>query len=252
MTRTAALWLSLLSAQYALRAQSIAAKPAFAVASIKLSEPTENGYVRWFPGGRMRAEHVPLRFLIRFAWDLPEDRITGGPKWISDEFFDIEATPDALLTPEPNNGNGQVRLMLQTLIADRFHLACHLESRELPVYVLTVAKSGLRLRQSAPGGVQQVDVTSDGSLRKFTFLSSPFSSIVRNLSGQLKQTVVDHTGLQGEFDGTLEWSADLTDFDSAGPSIFTAVRQQLGMRLQVEKTPVDVLVIDSAQRPDEN
>jgi len=99
---------------------------------------------------------------------------------------------------------------------------------------------------------RHVDLKSDGSLRKFTFASSPSSSIARNLSAQLTQTVVDHTGLQGEFDGTLEWSTDLADVDSTGPSIFTAVQQQLGMRLRVQKTPVDVLVIDSVRKPEEN
>ncbi len=173
----------------------------------------------------MRAEHVPLRFLIRFAWDLSDDRIAGGPKWVSDEFFDIEATPDTLLAPEPNNGNGPVRAMLRDLVAERFHMACHFESRELPVYVLTVARSGLRVKPSAPGGVQHLDVTADGSLRKFTFVSSPASAIARNLSAQLKQTVVDQTGLQGQFDGAMEWATDLADVDSAGPSLFTAVQE---------------------------
>jgi uncharacterized protein (TIGR03435 family) len=245
MTSTVLLWLTLLSAQDL-------AKPAFAVASIKPSKQAGNGSVRWFPGGRLRAEHVPLRFLIRFAWDLSEDRITGGPKWVSDELFDIEATPDVLLTPEPNNGNKQVRLMLQALICDRFHMVSDFESRELPVYVLTVDKRGLRLRKSAPEHVQHVDLTSNGGLRKFTFASAPSSSIARNLSAQLKQTVIDRTGLQGEFDGVVEWSGDLSDVDSGGPSLFTAVREQLGLRLQVEKTPVEVLVIDSVRRPDEN
>ncbi len=228
------------------------AKPAFAVASIKPSETGENGYVRWFPDGRLRVEHLPLQFLIRFAWDLSDDRIRGGPKWISDELFDIEATPDALLPPEPDSGNQQVRLMLQALIHERFHMATHFELRELPAYVLTVDKRGLRLRKSAPDDVLRLSLTSNGGLRKFTFAAAPSSSIARKLGGQLKQTVIDRTGLQGEFDGAAEWSDDLTDIDSDGPSLFTAVREQLGLRLQVEKTSVEVLVIDSVLKPDEN
>jgi uncharacterized protein (TIGR03435 family) len=245
MTSIALLSLSILFAQNPTQA-------AFAVASIKPSETADNGYVRWFPGGRLRAEHVPLQFLIRFAWDLPNDRIAGAPKWVSYELFDIEATPDILLPGEPKNGNQQVRLMLQALIHERFHMETHFESRELSVYVLTVDKKGLRLEKSAPDQVQHVDLTSNDGLRKFTFASAPSTSIARNLSAQLKQTVIDRTGLTGEFDGTVEWSNDLTDVDSGGPSLFTAVREQLGLRLQVEKAPIGVLVIDSVQKPDAN
>jgi uncharacterized protein (TIGR03435 family) len=250
MIPTALLSLSLLFAQNS--APLPTAEPAFAVASIKPSETAENGYVRWFPGGRLRVAHLPLQFLIRFAWDLSDDRITGAPKWISDELFDIEATPDALLAREPNNGNKQVRLMLQALIGERFHMATHFELRELPAYVLTVDKRGLRLRKSAPEHMQHVELTSNGGLKKFTFASAPSSSIARDLSRQLRQTVVDRTGLQGEFDGAVEWSADLSDIDSDGPSLFTALREQLGLRLEEEKTPVEVLVIDSVQKPDAN
>ena len=122
----------------------------------------------------------------------------------------------------------------------------------MPVYVLIVSKGGPHLKHAAPDLVQRVDATSDGSLRKLTFASSPISSLARNLARQLKQTVIDRTGLQGQFDGTLEWSTDLTDVDSTGPSIFTAVQQQLGLKLQLQKTPIDVLVIDSVREPDAN
>ena len=110
----------------------------------------------------------------------------------------------------------------------------------------------MRLRKSAPDHVLRLSLTSNGGLRKFTFAAAPSSSIARKLGGQLKQTVIDRTGLQGEFDGAAEWSDDLTDIDSDGPSLFTAVREQLGLRLQVEKTSVEVLVIDSVLKPDEN
>ncbi len=169
MISTALLSLTLLSAQ-------LTAQPAFAVASIKPSETAENGYVRWFPGGRLRVEHLRLHFLIRLA-----------------------------------------------LTCDRFHMATHCESRELPVYILTLDKTGSRLRTSAPDHVQRLDLTSECVLRRFTVAAAPSSSIARNLPAQLKQTVVDRTGLKGEFDGAAEWSGDFTDLDSGGPSLFTAL-----------------------------
>jgi uncharacterized protein (TIGR03435 family) len=248
----AAVYLTFL--HFALCAQSHDSEPSFAVASIKPSTSEENGYVRWFPGGRLRAAHVPLRFLIRFAYDLAEDRLTGGPKWVSDDFFDVEATPGDLLPAEPNNDNTPQRLMLRRLLRERFHLGCHFESRTLPVLVLSVGKGGPNLVSSPPDRALHIDVKNNGAARTFVFEGAPSSNIVRNLSGQLKQTVLDHTGLTGHYEGKLEWSFDMDDApaDASFPSLYSALQQQLGLRLQIEKTPVDVLVIDSVDRPDAN
>lgn len=237
-----------------LRAQSPGSGPAFAAASIKRSTPEENGYIRWFPGGRLRAEHVPLRFLIRFAYDLAEDRLTGGPKWVTDDLFDVEATPGELLPVEPKNDNSPHRLMLRRLLADRFHLECHFESRILPVYVLSVAKGGPNLGVSPPDRALRVDVKNDGAAHTWAFEGAPASYIARNLSGQLKQTVVDRTGLTRHYEGKLEWSSETVDApsDVSLPSIYSALQQQLGLRLQIEKTPVDLLMIDGVAHPDAN
>ena len=228
--------------------------PAFAVASIKPSTPEENGYVRWFPGGRLRAAHVPLRFLIRFAYDLAEDRLTGGPKWVSDDFFDVEAAPDELLPAEPNNDNAAQRLVLRRLRRERFHLGCQFESRALPVLVLNVGKSGPNLATSLPDRALHIDIKNNGAARTFVFEGVPSSNIARNLSAQLKRTVLDHTGLTSHYEGKLEWTFDMDDApsDAPLPSIYSALQQQLGLRLQIEKTPIDVCVIDSVNRPDAN
>jgi uncharacterized protein (TIGR03435 family) len=242
--------LCLTSLHFPLCAQSPGSEPAFAVASIKPSTPEENGYVRWFPGGRLRAAHVPLRFLIRFAYDLAEDRLAGGPKWVSGDFFDVEATPGELLPAEPNNDNAPQRLMLRRLLRERFHLECHFESRTLPVLVLSVGKGGPNLAMSPPDRVLRVDIKNNAAARTFVFEGAPSSNIARNLSAQLQQTVLDRTGLTGHYEGKLEWSLDMDD--ASLPSIYSALQQQLGLHLQMEKTPVDILVVDSVDRPDAN
>lgn len=223
--------------------------PTFEVASVKPANPNGQGAVRWFPSGRMRATNVSLRFLLRFAYDLPDDRILGGPKWMNDEPFDIEATARDDARPEANNGNSQVKLMLRSLIADRFYMRSHFEKHAMTVYAMTIAKSGFRMTACDTTRKYQTTSGSNGELRSLVFECATPAYVARNLSMQFHQSVVDQTGIQGAFDGKIEWLPDLADSDSSGPSIFTAVQEQLGLKLDAEKMPVDVLVIDDVQKP---
>jgi len=228
--------------------------PQFAVASVKPSASDQGGYLRWFPGGRLRAEHVPLRFLIRFAYEVPEGLLGGGPNWLSDEPFDIEAAPDQLLPAEASNDNTVHRLMLRTLLRDRFHLECHFESRLMPVNILSIAKGGPNLLPSPPGRTLRINVKNNGASRTLEFEGASTALIAGSLSSQLKQRVIDQTNLTSNYDGKLEWTFDLDgeQTDPSGPSIYSAIQQQLGFRLQIEKALTDVLVIDSATHPDAN
>ena len=286
----------LATAVYGLVAQS-GTHPAFEVATIKPNPSTQDAAhgrmgVGYKPGGRMIATNAPLRLLIRFAYaahdspyqghsdPLGASQVIGGPAWIDSEGYDIEAKP------ESNTDQTHAWLMLQTLLADRFRLALHRETRELPVYNLTAKKSGLKLPPAKditclsflPGTTPQpMPGTSDCGYAPL-FLSSTglriegsklhMADLVRGLARALGQPVLDKTGFTGEFDLDLNYtdedvtkslgSAAPDDADGnrlpAGPnlSIVFAAMDQLGLKLQQAKGPVEVLVVDHAERPTPN
>jgi len=282
-----AVTLLLAAGAYGVSAQS-AAHPAFAVASIKRSatpfdpehEPVGAGYR---PGGRFIATNMTLRLLIQFAYapehtahsmPLAASRVVGGPAWIDREPFDIEAKPDQ------QAGVDRTWLMVQTLLADRFQLQLHRETRELPVWQLTAVRSGLKLPPpkdvpcvSFPPGTppQQmrgkvdcgyVGVAPTGEGLRMRGDKVHISDLLRELSFTLDRPVLDRTGFDGEFDLSLNFSPDdsLAGLPQGfgGPSIpalpnlFSALEQQLGLKLVPAKGPVEVLVVDRAERPTAN
>ena len=246
--------------------------------------------VGYRPGGRIIATNAPLRLLIRFAYavhdsqghslPLKDSQVLGGPAWIDSEAYDIEAKP------ESNTDPSQAWLMMQTLLADRFRLTLGRETRNLPVYYLTTKKSGLKLPPpkdteciSFPPGTtpQYVPGKSDCGYAPL-FLSSSalrmegrklhMADLVRELSRALGEPVLDKTGFTGEFDIDLNYTDDdvmkslgsaATDDANgngspAGPNlsmVFAAI-DQLGLKLQPAKGPVEVLVVDHAERPTPN
>ena len=270
-------------------APSAADKPAFQVASIKRNKSGGRGQgLRVDPGGRVTAYNVPARLLILSAYRLTPTQsrlISGAPNWIDSERYDLEAKA------EGNFLEDQLVLMLQALLADRLKLKAHIETRQLPVYALVLAKPGKTGPQLAPhtddancdpdprGGGQPVSPNSViprapcGGIR---FLSvggktgmggsTTMETLAWNLSGELDRAVLDRTGLTGDFDLTMEYTPELvrpgpnsqTAADaplpdpSGPPSIFTALQQQLGLKLVPQTGPVDVLVIDHVERPSEN
>ncbi len=211
--------------------------------------------------GRFVANNVSLQMLIGFAYDVPNQQISGGPKWLDSAYFSIEAKADSSLqTPPGFAGNVPMRLMLQSLLADRFKLAIHKEAREGQVYELVLDKAGSKLRDV--GGLP-------GQLRfgrgELIGRGVPIESLVKQLSPQLEAPVIDMTGLRGLYDFDLKWEPDPslagarprgTDAsllpDQSGPSIFTAVQEELGLKLRSAKAPIEILVIDHVERPDQN
>jgi len=279
--------LLLAAAAYGVYAQA-GTRPAFAVASIKRSaspfdpehEPVGAGYR---PGGRFTATNMTLRLLIQFAYapehtahsmPLAASRVVGGPAWIDREPFDIEAKPDHQTDVDRS------WLMVQTLLADRFQLQLHRETRELPVWDLVVAKSGLKLPPpkdipcvSFPPGTppQQmrgkvdcgyVGVAPAGEGLRMRGNKVHISDLLRELSFALDRPVLDRTGFDGEFDLVLNFSPDdsLAGLPQgfggppipALPNLFAALEQQLGLKLVPAKGPVEVLVVDGAERPTAN
>jgi len=226
------------------------------------------------------ATNVSPKLLIQMAYGIRQDLISGAPGWTDSSRYDFDAKVagadvDALkkLSPE------QRRTMLQPALADRFKLKVHSETKQLPVFELVVAKGGSKLKEAAPGdtyanGIKGVDgVGRAGTMRmgpgQLTGQGVPIATLVNLLAQQLHQTVIDKTGLTGKYDLELTWTPDQgsdpmfkgTDGapqkadpapDSSGPSIFTALQEQLGLKLQSTKGPVETLVVDHIEMPSEN
>jgi uncharacterized protein (TIGR03435 family) len=249
--------------------------------------------IRSEPGGRFTATNVPLRVLIRNAYGIAEDsRMVDAPGWIGAERFDIVAKASSDAPPLTPGGGavGPTNLMLQALLEDRFRLVVHRETRELPLYVLSVAAAdrrlGPRLTRTTvdcvailatlypPNGPapppppfvpgQPPPCGSTGGPGQVLAQGMTIAQLASNLSSRVNRVVVDKTGLSGLFDVNLEWMPDQFQGagplgalpgapppspDGAGPSIYTALREQLGLTLDSTKGPADVLVIDRVERP---
>jgi uncharacterized protein (TIGR03435 family) len=197
--------------------------------------------------GRLTGNHVTLKRCIMGAYGVGPNQVAGGPPWLDLDRFEIAAKADQPV------GDRTLMAMLQTLLAERFKLAIHRETRTLEALVLEVAKSGPRL-EKAEDGESKTD-SSRGRIDARVITMTRFAEV---LSRQMDVPVVNQTGLDGAFNLKLEWYPDSDKPVKPGeipadnrPSIFTAL-QQLGLRLQSRKTPVDILVIDHAERPSEN
>jgi uncharacterized protein (TIGR03435 family) len=237
-------------------------------------------------GDRYAASGISLKGLIQYAYNLKmEDQISGVTGPVSNARFDIEAKIDedtvaALKKLSNDEGNAQRRLLMQAMLADRFKLKVHHETKELPIYSLVVAKGGSKLKDADPNdtyanGIKGPDgVAHAGVMRMsngtLTAQGIPISNLVNNLSLQLHRQVVDKTELTGKYDITLKWTpddnhgaagpadnhgaatpADVSTADS-GPSIFTALQEQLGLKLEPTKGPVETIVVDHVEMPSEN
>jgi uncharacterized protein (TIGR03435 family) len=253
----------------AVRAQAKQEPPiAFEVASVKGSDAADRRmYVDPPGGGRLTARNVALGWLVQFAYKIEWNQISGGPGWLNTARFDIAARAEDATASED-----RIRLMARTLLSDRFGLRLHAESRELPVYLLVQAKAGTKEPRSlhAAGPCPERGPGAGPECQVFNLSPGGHLSAQRATMGQLARVLTDltfrpvrdQTGIQGEYDFQLSWSPDdatpgAGNSGSAAPdlsqgSIFTALEEQLGLKLQSEKGPVDVFVIDHAEKPSEN
>ena len=250
-------------------ADASAKAPEFDVISIRpdknLSQ-IENGietthtFSRDTPDG-FSASNYYLKSLIFDAYGLKQFyQIVGGPGWIDSEGFDIEAKVVVASGSTPQPLTRELRKqMLRSLLADRFKLAVHNETRELPVYELVVAKNGPKFQPANPGEKFNESTNFSGMLTMLTLQTAQISVLTGELSSRLSCPVLDKTGLTAKYDIKLEWARDTgpsvgnaTADNASGPSIFTAVQEQLGLKLQPGKAPVDVIVIDHVERPTAN
>jgi uncharacterized protein (TIGR03435 family) len=231
----------------------IPATPAFEVASIKPSDPAARIAIRR-SGHQLVTTGTSLEFLITWAYDVHSERLQNKPNWLDAARYDVIANaPQGPLPAQPGEP-GPFQKMMQALLAERFKLALHRETRQMPVYALVVAKDSPRVKLGpAPESMGQNPFQMPGRGRlNGTQVSAAMLANV--LSGQLGRTVRDETGLAGVFDFHLEWTPDTTtDAVGSGPSLFTALQEQLGLRLLARKGAGEVLVIDHVERtPAEN
>ena len=226
------------------------AAPRFEVASVRPVSPAPGSSSGIGTGhGRLTANNVTLKRCVIGAYGRGPNEIFGGPEWLDSDRFEIIAKAE-----EPV-GDAALMAMLQTLLAELFKLAVHRETRTIPAYVLEVARKGPKLEKAA-GGVSS-DASGRGSIVAGNTTMDHFAWV---LARQMDLPVVNRTGLEGAFNLKLTWTPDSGQparpgGDSGlpdGPSIFTAMQEQLGLRLRSEKTPVAVLVVDHAERPSEN
>jgi bla regulator protein BlaR1 len=240
----------------------------FEVASIKPSDRDARGMtLQLMPGGGLRAVNVRLRGLIEFAYDVDRSRISGGPGWLESEGFDILAKGQGGEVrdtggPPSREQVQEVRLRLQALLADRFQLKVHRDPKEMAVYALAVAKNGHKLRESGDGyGIRR-------DRGQMTGQGATLEMIAHVLTSVLGRPVLDRTRLGGKYEFKLEWTEEMLGSigkdgpvdaalearpaDSTGPSIFSALQEQLGLKVESQKGPVDIIVIDRAERPSAN
>ena len=230
----------------------------FEAAAIKRSAPNNpNGSTfEYQTGGGLRVLNGTLRGLIESAYDIREFQIDGGPSWLNVDRFDVIARSESAAAPLSRADDMKAtRIRLQALLADRFHLAVHREMRELQEYALVVDKGGkfLAVPPTAAPNPRSGTQTTCGHM---IATQATISSVLFGLSRQLRRPVVDRTGLTGRYDFELEWRPDIgpcpdTANDNA-PSIFTALQEQVGLRLESIKGPVETIVVDRAERPSEN
>jgi uncharacterized protein (TIGR03435 family) len=234
----------------------------FEVASIKRSEPgnARGSTFEFLPGGGLRIANGTLRAILETAYDVREFQILGGPGWVNSERYDILArSADSLANGAgtPNDVKA-IRLRLQALLRQRFNLDVHRETRELPEYLLEVAKKGAKLIPGdASNGANNARTGIQRSCGQMIGTNATMANLSLMLARQLDRPVLDRTGLTGKYNFQFAWTPDTgpcsgSPESSNAPSIFTALEETLGLRLESIKGPVDSLIIDHADRPSEN
>jgi len=237
------------------------ANPSFDVATVKPSDPNNQGKGFGVRGRNFSTRNTSLVDLIEFAYDVHAKQIVGAPDWVDKDKYDIAAVPDKDGTPSYEQWKG----MLQKLLAERFKLTFHKEKRELSVYVLTVGKGGpkniTKSESTAPGFSIPIHPAPGGIMMSMINATMTNFAVFGLQSGVLDRPVLDQTGLTDKFDFNVTWTPDDSQFgghmkvppsDNPAPNLFTAIQEQLGLKLEAVKAPADVMVIDHVEKPSEN
>jgi len=250
--------------------QAAAVPPAFDVSTVKPSKPEQMGSMLQLTDDGISITHFPLHTILCGAFGTEDDHILDEPGWSRSAMFDIEAKVAPEDAPKLKGLSRDQRYqMLVPLLEERFGLKFHHETRELPVYTLVVAKGGIKMQQSKPddssGPGRKMLMARKGHIES---ADMDIRDLAHVLSQQLGRTVVDETGLTGKYDYKLDWTPDdapppmaasgaggqqqSTLPDASGPSLFTALQEQLGLKLETKKAMSDVIVIDHIEQPSAN
>jgi len=265
-----------------LAAQSAPALLTFDVASIKPTAPETRGTSLQFqPPNGLRVSNAPLLMLITFAYDVREFQVTGGPGWVGSDRFDLLAKAeraaggDDIPTDFRKMSDAQreakakeMRERVRALLTDRFQLKVHKETKEGSVYALVVAKNGSKLQEGKESADGQQGMRSNRG--ELTGMLASIPMVVNFLSGQLGRPVIDKTDLKGKYDFKMKWVPDMGSGGGPmepknpgggegppastpdGPTLFTALQEQLGLKLESQKGPIEMIVIDRVEKPSEN
>jgi uncharacterized protein (TIGR03435 family) len=235
-----------------LKPMARSADPSFEVAVIKPADPNDRNQGFRLNGHRISVESNTMTSLICFAYSIQKTQIVNAPAWFDELPWNIDGVPDAEGAPNWK----QYKHMLQKLLSARFGLQMHPDKRELSVYALTVAKGGPKLEtsKSDPDALSDSSGHGVGAQQFMKFTNDSMADFAQTLELMSDRPVIDQTSLPGRYDFTLLWTPDTlraTPADTA-PGLFTAVQEQLGLKLEATRAPTDVFVIDAATRPTQN
>jgi uncharacterized protein (TIGR03435 family) len=230
------------------------ADPSYEVATIKPSNPEGGNSGFHMRGRRLFIENKTLRQILIFAYGVHPKQLIGEPEWSASDHYDVDGVLDTAGEPSLK----QLQRIVQKLLVDRFALKTHRETRELPVYALAVAQSGLKIAKTK-GDPNTLGNENDGvhaGQTTMTITNMSMTDFTLSLQFIVDRPVVDQTGLAGKWDFDLTWTSDDSrvppETTNPPPGLFTAIQEQLGLKLDAVKTPADVFVIDHVERPSAN
>lgn len=206
--------------------------------------------------GTLNVDDGQLRQIVGLAYEIQRVRVQGGPAWLDMDKYNIVAKAEnADASPD------DIKAMLRTLLAERFKLAVHRETKDLPVYTMVVGKNGSKLQEATEEQKSSSSVRGTSRGLQMTYQKVAMPLLINTLANMLGSPVLDKTGLTGRYNFTLEWTderfrrpangPDAPEFE-AFPDLFSALQNQLGLKLEVKKGPVEVLVVDHAEKATEN
>jgi uncharacterized protein (TIGR03435 family) len=228
------------------------AHPSYEVATIKPSDPEDHSAGFHMTGRQLFIENETLESMIAAAYGIHPKQIVDGPDWGTKEHWDIKGVPDVEGEPSWT----QYQEMLQKLLAERFGLKFHRAQRDLSIFAITVAKGGpkLAVSKSDPNGLLDQTGNNNGVEQTWRYTNNSMADFAQGLHDFLDRPAVDETGLKGKFDFGLAWSVDgaVNNDPKAPPGFFTAVQEQLGLKIEPTKGPAEVLVIEHVEQPSAN
>lgn len=229
------------------------ADPDWDVVTVKPSLPSDQGDSIHTDGRRVVITRYSVMGMLLFGYGVQKSQVEGVPEWAKSDRFDI----DGLATVEGKPDVKQLRRMMQKVLNERFGMKLHREQREMPVYAMTLAKSGPRLTSNTTYPVGLVDQrnTATSGQQTLVYKNTSMPELAQTLMFNVDRPVVDKTGLTGRYDIELKWTVDESKAPTDGtaaPSLFTAIQEQLGLKLEPVKAPAEVLVVDSVEGPGAN